>query len=82
MSIEDMIEKLIEFKGNAKLLKERFEITPGTEEVREFIYDIPEQLKRNGFSDDVIEDVYNTAKFVPGNPLSNLESLIEKLRSI
>ena len=82
MSVEEMIEKLTEFKSHTKKSSGFIEVLDTTEEVKEFIHDIPEQLRRNGFDNEVIEDIYEVAKFVPGNHVSKLEQLIEKLRSV
>lgn len=82
MSVEEMIEKLIEFKSDTKKLNGHIEVVNTTEEVREFLADIPNQLKWNGYDEKTIEYISRSSKFAPSNSVAKFDELIEKIRNI
>lgn len=82
MKLEELITQLTAFKETVTINKGRLTLIPKTEHFQAFIDELPAHLKSNGYQDDVVSDVHEIAKFVPGNHPSKLEQLIEKLKSI
>ncbi|MGE7621709.1 hypothetical protein ACQKMD_01280 [Viridibacillus sp. NPDC096237] len=55
------------------------DLIANTEELQDFIAELPSSLKEVGIRKDDIERVVEIAKFVPGNPPFKLNQLIEVL---
>ena len=82
MTINDIIEKLIEIKEMDCKKNRGIEHVATNKESREFLAILPDLLIKQGYSEKIVADVNEIAKYVPANTHAKINQLIEKLRTI